>query len=403
VFLHDGFTAEGEVRLVGATIGGSLSCVGGSFTNPNGHALNAENVKVTGHVLLGDGFTADGELSLSGATIGGQLECVGGSFTNPGGYGLNAENVEVTASVFLRDGFTAKGQVNLSGTTIGGHLDCAGGRFTAPGRFGLRLEEAPITGAMIWLPAALAPSTGIDLTAASVGLLQDDITKWPNDGMLLLDRFKYTGFTQERDNPDLGANVGVKRRIAWIESTESFHSQPYEKLAEVYRSVGKTSEARRVGIAREKRRTNDLSWWRQLFHRLWGGFTAYGYRPAQSLWIFAAILIFAGFFYLWAGNSGVMEPTDLNMEASAIDCTDQYPCYQPLIYAADVMIPIVNLGQRDAWTPDVALKGDNSDVEYWPWAVDGVRVQWVTVLLVATGWALSAAFIASLGTTISRP
>jgi hypothetical protein len=130
-------------------------------------------------------------------------------------------------------------------------------------------------------------------------------------------------------------------------------------------------------------------------------FTAYGYRPAQSLWIFAGILIFAAFFFLWAGNSGVMEPTDLNRDASATVCTDQYPCYQPFIYGADVMIAIVNLGQRDAWSPDVALSGDTSDVWFWQWAVDGVRVQSVTVLLVATSWALSAAFIASVCRTIS--
>lgn len=98
-----------------------------------------------------------------------------------------------------------------------------------------------------------------------------------------------------------------------------------------------------------------------------------------------------------------MEPTDLNRQASATVCTDGYPCYQPFIYGADVMIPIVDLGQRDAWTPDVAVSGDPTDVKYWPWAVDGITVRWVTVLLVATGWTLSAAFIASLGRTVSRP
>lgn len=105
---------------------------------------------------------------------------------------------------------------------------------------------------MVWLPKELKPFTGIDLTAASVGLLQDDVTKWPKNGKLLLDRFTYTGFTQQGDDPDLGANVGVKKRIAWIGSMDSFHSQPYKQLAAVYRSIGKASEARRVGIAREK-------------------------------------------------------------------------------------------------------------------------------------------------------
>ena len=130
-------------------------------------------------------------------------------------------------------------------------------------------------------------------------------------------------------------------------------------------------------------------------------FTAYGYRPAKALWIFAAILLGAGLFFSWAGNSGVMEPTDLSKTASATMCNDKYPCYEPFIYAADVMVPIVDLGQRDAWTPDVARGG--TDVTYWPWAVGGTLVRFVTVLLIAAGWALTAAFITSASRTISRP
>jgi hypothetical protein len=192
----------------------------------------------------------------------------------------------------------------------------------------------------------------------------------------------------------------VADRIEWIQRMEGFSSQPYEQLASVYRAMGKTVEARNVGIAKEKARNKTLSGWQQGWHKVWGVFTAYGYRPAKALWIFAAILVGAGLFFSWAGSSGVMEPTDLSKEASTTMCTDKYPCYQPLIYAADVMVPIVDLGQRDHWTPDVARGG--TDVKYWPWAVGGTLVRLVTVLLIAAGWALTAAFITSASRTISR-
>ena len=39
VHFRDGFSAEGEVRLLGANIGGSLDCQDGKFHNPNGGAL----------------------------------------------------------------------------------------------------------------------------------------------------------------------------------------------------------------------------------------------------------------------------------------------------------------------------------------------------------------------------
>jgi len=52
VFLRDGFTAEGEVRLLGADIGGDLSCRAAEFKNSSGFALNAQNMKVVGALFL---------------------------------------------------------------------------------------------------------------------------------------------------------------------------------------------------------------------------------------------------------------------------------------------------------------------------------------------------------------
>lgn len=52
IFLRDGFATNGEVRLNGATVGGDLSCTGGRFDNPNGHAL------------LGDGMIIKGDINL---------------------------------------------------------------------------------------------------------------------------------------------------------------------------------------------------------------------------------------------------------------------------------------------------------------------------------------------------
>ena len=95
-----------------------------------------------------------------------------------------------------------------------------------------------------------------------------------------------------------------------------------------------------------------------------------------------------------------MEPTSLDVVAVATSCSPEYPCFQPLIYAADVLVPIVDLDQRDDWTFDAALGG--TDVGPWPWAVGGATVRFVTVLLIAVGWALTAAFIASAGRMISR-
>ena len=88
-------------------------------TNPErGKSFNADGVKVVGSVFLCQGFTAEGEVRLVGAQIGGDLGCDGGSFKNPGDDALSADGAHVGGSVFLNQGFAADGAVRLPGAKI---------------------------------------------------------------------------------------------------------------------------------------------------------------------------------------------------------------------------------------------------------------------------------------------
>lgn len=48
IYLGDGFKAKGQVRLLGADIGGDLDCSGGEFENPEGVAFDGTGMKVAG-------------------------------------------------------------------------------------------------------------------------------------------------------------------------------------------------------------------------------------------------------------------------------------------------------------------------------------------------------------------
>jgi hypothetical protein len=128
LFFRDGFTAEGEVRLFNAQIGGNLDCSGGTFKNPlqnqlpesSGRALSADGINVGGGVFLREHFAAEGEVRLLGAQIGGTLDCGASTFRNPperdvtqSGKALSADQIKVEGSVSLRSGFTAEGEVRV--------------------------------------------------------------------------------------------------------------------------------------------------------------------------------------------------------------------------------------------------------------------------------------------------
>ena len=145
VFLRKGFSAEGEVRLLGAQIGGNLECDGSAFKNPGGKTLNADRVRVEGYVFLRKA-TSEGEVKLLNAQVGSNLECDDGRFKNPGGTALSAERIKVAGSVFLRKGFSAEGEVQLLGAEIDNNLDCDGGAFKNPSGDALSADNARVKG-----------------------------------------------------------------------------------------------------------------------------------------------------------------------------------------------------------------------------------------------------------------
>ena len=168
VFLRNGFKADGEVNLLGATIGGSLECDGSEFINPKGYALNADGVKVEGGVYLRKGFQAEGEVNLLGATIGGSLDCEKGRFINPTGYALLAANSNIKGGVYLRKGFKGEGEVNLIGATIGGDLDCEKGQFINKGAKALNADRLKVEGG-VFLRNGFQAEGEVNLIGATIG------------------------------------------------------------------------------------------------------------------------------------------------------------------------------------------------------------------------------------------
>jgi sRNA-binding regulator protein Hfq len=129
VFLRDGFKANGEVRFLGAIIGGDFDCTNGEFINEGGKAIIAERMDVKGTVFLKNGFKANGEIRFMGAAIGGDFDCTNGKFINKGGAAIIADRIEVKGTVFLTNGFKANGEVRFPGAVIGGNFVCENGEF----------------------------------------------------------------------------------------------------------------------------------------------------------------------------------------------------------------------------------------------------------------------------------
>jgi hypothetical protein len=100
------------LRFSGSVLGGS-----------GGIALNAAGAQIRGDTFLDSGFRAEGEVRLLGASIGGQLTCRRGTFRRPRGPALGVDGAQVGGAAFLDDGFRAEGEVRLVNGRVGPLFD----------------------------------------------------------------------------------------------------------------------------------------------------------------------------------------------------------------------------------------------------------------------------------------
>ncbi len=357
---HEGFSAAGEVRLLGAHISSQLDCIGGHFSNSGGVALNADGLTVDGGMFCREGFSATGEVRLPGAHIGLQLDCTDGHFSNPNGVALNAEGLIVDGSLVCREGFSATGEVRLPGAHIGGVLDCTGGQFSNSNGSALNLGRVTASGPL--LMQALVVRGILDLTAATTSSYHDNRASWPQT--LRLDGFVY----------DAIEGASAKERLEWLRRNETSYSpQIYEQLAAVYRRTGHDEDARRILIAKQRRRSAKAN----LAGKMWGllldGTVGYGYRTwLAGLWLAGLLVLGTVLFgYVYRGDLTPANKPDVQ------------PPFQPFIYTLDLLLPVAGLHLRDAWIAHGAA-------------------QWWSVFFIVMGWILATAVVLSLTGLLKR-
>jgi hypothetical protein len=352
----EGFTAAGEVRLPAARIGGQLIFRGARLDNPGGTALSVDRVEVGHSLALINGFSSTGEVSLTGAQVGTHLNLEDAHLANPGGKALSADGITVSTGVRGRKGFTASGTVSFRGASIDGTLDLTSSCLSSPGGTALDLRSARV--ADLELRPARPPEGAVDLTAARIGSLTDDPATWP----AVLDLRGCTYDTLA------GAPATVRQRLDWLGlSPGGYTPQVYDQLAACYRRAGRDEAARRVAVAKQRRRRSSLSPVSWLLYATIG----YGYRTwLAAVWL-AALTAACAPAFSYAYSRRMIRPAPAA------------PAFHSLAYTLDNLIPVISLGEKAAWTPA-------------GWAL---YLSWG---LTAAGWILTTAAVAGLAGIFSR-
>jgi predicted acyltransferase (DUF342 family) len=399
--LRNGFTAAGAIWLLGADITGNLECDGAKLngSDESSNALIADNLRVGGDLFLRNGFTGAGAIRLVGADITGNLDCNAAELTGASeGNALVADGLKVGHDVLLGRGFTAAGAISLESACINGSLSASMKKLPdAAAELAFHAPGMQITHELRWMPTE-AFTGPVNLEDAQVGQLRDDWAGargsangyWPSGGLLRLDGFRYARLGGDHQ-------ATAKQRLSWIQSQylrtaapgreRRFATQPYEQLANVYQQGGQDKEARIIALARRRdiRRYGDLTWYRNTLNWLLDRSIQYGYQTWRAVLALALVYVAAVVIFWTAQHHANLIVPVMNAGSgpapAAMHCTSGYPCFYPAGYAIDVVIPIINVHQASFWGP-------NGDA---PWG-DALTV--FTWLGTAVGWALATLAVA---------
>lgn len=319
-----------------------------------------------GRMVMVGGFTSIGEVSIAGVHVGGLVTLRGASLANAGGTALDADGATIAGSVFLDEGFAALGEVSLTGTRIEGVLNLADAWLANDQRDALDAERLVAAGGLA-LDVAEHSSGRFTLSGARTSALWLPDRDWGATG------FRLEGFTYDAIHPGPGADgVPVAARLAWLDTDPGYAPDKYDHLAEAYTRAGHQRAAEAVRVAKQRARRRSLRQPRRSLDWLWDLTVVYGTRTGRA--------VIGLFLVLVAGGQAFAAAYPVRIRA----IVEEPPPFRPLLYSADLVVPLLDFGQRAYWAPTGGF------VAQWSW------------LSVTAGWLLTIAVIVGLTGTLLR-
>ncbi|MGH3874129.1 MAG: hypothetical protein ACRDSR_21950 [Pseudonocardiaceae bacterium] len=130
--------------------------------------------------------------------------------------------------------------------------------------------------------------------------------------------------------------MDVATRLRWLQTVlPGYDPDPYDHLAASYRDSGHDDRADAVLLAKQRHRHTGQGPARRLWGWLQEWTVGYGYRPWRAAWWLAVCWLLGA---LWFAGHRLPQ----------LD-SGQDPSWQPVIYAVDLLVPVVNLGQDGLW------------------------------------------------------
>jgi len=347
--------AHGQIRLAGGQVHGSVSLTGVQLYGPGLDVLFADRLRVGGSLFLCY-VEASGSIRLHHAHIGSTLDCTGAQLTAPrrrpdGSIksSLDARAATIGKDLFASRGFRATGGVRISLAEVSKSVNFSRARLGGPGKDVAALRARGLTCQQLKLGFAEPPHGDVSLACVVAGSVTDDEQLWATQGKVDIEDFEYESLTAVPE-------VDVTTRLRWLRAVlPDYDPDPYDQLAKSYRDGGHDDLADTVLLAKQQHRHSGHGPAGHFWGWLQKWTVGYGYRPWRAAWWLAVCWLLGSLWFTYH-------------PLTRLD-SGQNPSWQPVIYTADLLVPVVNLGEDGLWR----TSGTSA---------------WVASVLTAVGWLL---------------
>jgi hypothetical protein len=394
------------IDAVATSLRGDLIISGGQLVCPGGLAFNGPSMSIGGSLMFVDDSLAVGAVSFALANISGRVVC-NGTFRNPLAIAssfdwyaplysaINGFGATVGQSLGFGTKLNATGEpcvegfVILANAKIGTGIYFVSGSITRGAQAGVPqecdIQGDPSTrfaiksGAAFYLHNVEAGELVLtnflcfegllSLRGARLGTIADDGTLWRDSktglvrkGVALdLDGCTYSGFTGSMSS---STRMDWRTRLSWLKTqipeylSSEFHPQPFTQCAQVMRSMGDLHGSHMVLLERERLRLRSpkVHLWERLTGRLLGLVAGHGYKSYYALYWALAVWLVGGVIFSVADRLGQMRPASEHVLVDDSyrrtgEIPKDYEPLKPFLYSADILLPIVDIGQEKFWLP----------------------------------------------------
>ncbi|MFY8100142.1 MAG: hypothetical protein ACOVOA_09325, partial [Allorhizobium sp.] len=405
--------SAGEVSFVGAEIGGQLCGNDARLNGEGGKALNAQAAAIRDGVFL-DNLKSNGKVSFAGAEIGGQMSFVGAELNGGEGGALSGQRMIVRGSLFWQDIDTIVGNVDFNAAHLSDLVDDeqSWNKVTTLSVVGMTYENLVFPSDLPFRKRWLQKGA------------QFNGQFHPQPYQQLAKFYRETGHRHEAREILIEKEKEQRKAVR-----ASIRKSRRKAESDVPFSV-KTALSWSQHIVGRWFHFHVWRWVRISCNWIWDilirYIAGYGYKPWLSLgWLGGLVLImmFAAKFTWNAGdfapNSAIVLTSsewkalaDLpEVYASAPDEEKQkivqdmtparawsdplapgkdYETFYSFAYALDVVVPVLDLGQTDAWAPSPA----RGNWGYWMF--------YAQKMFIVAGWVVTAIAAAAISGMIRR-